>query len=275
MNKKYLNLSPAIKEYIEYALSNGEITSKEIELIKRKAVEFGDDPDELDMVLTRILSEVNDKEKANEVTIIEITPSYGMIDSYLRGMKNYFNFKGRASRAEFWYFILFNYLLLFTVFMIIGFQGEEFGKEDSNLMLLGLFSVLFPLITIIPFLSLSARRLHDINKSGWFALIPIYNVFLFCKAGIKDSNSYGADPYQTIKKEVVTSDEGFLSKLKSNTIETIGGTMFAIGATSHEAIEFKIVQYHQLDIINKWLWIIGGVLIFIPKASNYILRKKK
>jgi hypothetical protein len=50
--------------------------------------------------------------------------------------------------------------------------------------------------------------------------------------------------------------------------------MFGIGATSHEAIELGIIDFQQLDNLNKWLWLLGGVLIVIPKIIRYIATKK-
>jgi uncharacterized membrane protein YhaH (DUF805 family) len=274
MKKKYLNLSPQIQEYIEFAISDKKLTEKEVELIKRKAQEFGDDPDEVELVLSKILTDLNSSESEEEKKYIEVEPKYGPIDGYFNGIKNYFNFKGRASRAEFWFFILFNYLILFIVFFGVGTIGEDFGKDENNIALFGLFIFLFPLFSITPFLSLCSRRLHDVNLSGWYALIPFYNLILFCKPGTSGANKYGQDPYQKMRVEKKSGSPSFFDKTKSNVIETIGGTMFAIGATAHEAIEFKVIDYHELDQINKWLWLIGGILIVIPRTYKFIFNKK-
>lgn len=51
--------------------------------------------------------------------------------------------------------------------------------------------------------------------------------------------------------------------------------MFGFGATSHEAIELKIIDYPQLDNVNKYLWILGSLLIIIPKTIKYLLNKSK
>lgn len=271
MDKKYLNLSQEIQTYIEFALSDGKLTSKEIELIKRKAIDFGDDLDELELVLSKI---VIDFDKIEKKEFIEVTPKYGFLDSYILAITNYINFKGRASRSEFWFFILFNYLIVAVLFFIVGVQGDEFKKNETNIILLGLFGILFPLFSILPFLSLCSRRLHDVNKPGWFAFIPFYNFFLFCKAGIQGNNKYGIDPYEKLIKEKKSVSNVMGVNVKGNTIEAIGGTMFAIGATSHEAIELGIINFHELDQINKWLWIIGGILIFIPKCYKFIIEKK-
>jgi len=275
MKKKYLNLSTETQNYIEVALADGKITEQEIDLIKRKAVEFGDDPVEVEMVLTAVLLDINKEKTKEDFELIEIKPKYGLVDSYLQALKKYSKFNGRASRSEFWNFIFFNFIILFTLFIIIGVQGEDFGKSENNLIFLGLFVFLYPLIIIIPSISLCIRRLHDLNFSGWQALIPLYNIYLFAKKGHMGDNMYGEDPYKMVIKKITKSKELFTGRLNVNKIETIGATMFGIGATSHEAIELKIIDYHQLDHVNKWLWILGGLLIIIPKTINYLLNKSK
>jgi uncharacterized membrane protein YhaH (DUF805 family) len=273
MKNNYLNLSAKTQEYIEFALADGKLTSNEIDLIKRKATEFGDDPVEVEMVLSYILSAI-DREKPKEHTeYIEIKPTYGLIDSFFQTLRKYSKFKGRASRSEFWYFVIANFIILFTLFIIIGSQGENFGKSENNLIYLGLFSVLYPLLMIMPFLSLCTRRLHDINSPGWFALIPLYNIYLFCKKGYIGDNKYGDDPHKIVIKKTSNQKHNFIEKITNDRIETIGATMFGIGATLHEAIELKIIDYNQLDHINKWLWIIGGILIIIPKSIKYLSKR--
>lgn len=273
MKKKYLNLSPEIQEYIEFALSDGKLTSMEVDFIKRKALAYGDDLVEVEMVLSRILSEL-EKENQKEVPkFIEIKPKYGLVDSYFQALKKYSHFNGRASRSEFWYFILANFMMLFTLITVIGIKGEDFGNNENNLIFLGLFIFLYPLLMLTPFLSLCARRLHDVGLSGWLALIPMYNIYLFCKKGNNGDNKYGADPYHRIIKKISNHKNKYIDNITSSKVETIGATMFGIGATAHEAIEFKIIDFHQLDQLNKWLWILGGVLIFIPKSVKYLSKK--
>ena len=50
------------------------------------------------------------------------------------------------------------------------------------------------LAVIIPYIAVGVRRMHDVGKSGWFMLIPIYNLILFCTEGQKGDNEYGPDP---------------------------------------------------------------------------------
>ena len=106
---------------------------------------------------------------------------------YLKVIQNnYANFNGRACRKEYWMFFLIHMLFLIT-WMIIGIIN------DSPLI----FGI-YILITIIPNLAVTVRRLHDINKSGWFLLISfipylgnfILLIFLIME-GNKSDNVYG------------------------------------------------------------------------------------
>ena len=76
--------------------------------------------------------------------------------------KKYFNFKDRASRSEYWYFTLFG-LILYAI---------GFGLMFISYKLFWLLIVI-SIALIIPFIAVTARRLHDINKSGWFQLLSV------------------------------------------------------------------------------------------------------
>jgi len=76
--------------------------------------------------------------------------------------KKYFNFKDRASRSEYWYFALFG-----VIVYAIG-----IGMIFISYKLIWLLAVI-SIALIIPFIAVTARRLHDINKSGWFQLLSV------------------------------------------------------------------------------------------------------
>lgn len=101
---------------------------------------------------------------------------------YLHVLKNYATFSGRARRSEYWYFALFNAIISFG----IGFVA---GLLDVTIL-----STVYSVAVIIPFIAVGVRRMHDVGKSGWFLLIPIYGFILACTDGVKGENEYGADP---------------------------------------------------------------------------------
>lgn len=106
----------------------------------------------------------------------------GPFDYYVKAFANYANFKGRARRGEYWFFVLFNMVATIGAAIIDGFLGTE------------LFYGLYVLGSLLPAVAAGVRRLHDVDKSGWFLLVPIYNLVLACTEGTRGPNSFGADP---------------------------------------------------------------------------------
>ena len=96
--------------------------------------------------------------------------------------KRYAQFTGRARRAEYWYFALFNFLLS----LVIG--------GVANLIKFPLLGTIVSLGLFVPAIAVGIRRMHDVGKSGWFFLIPIYNLILACTEGQTGENEYGPDP---------------------------------------------------------------------------------
>lgn len=115
----------------------------------------------------------------------------------------YCGFKGRASRAEFWWFALFGFVLGFVLGFVDGLLFTL--TENAFFALLG-FSGLFQLGVFLPTLAVTARRLHDTDKSGWWMLLYLtiiggIVVFIFTLLrGNEGSNKYGEDPYAVANK---------------------------------------------------------------------------
>lgn len=101
---------------------------------------------------------------------------------YIKVLKNYAVFNGRARRQEFWMFVLFNFIISF----VLGFVGGMIGNT--------ILSTIYSLAVLLPNIGVAIRRMHDIGRSGWFCLIPIYNIVLAATEGEKGDNKYGPDP---------------------------------------------------------------------------------
>lgn len=109
---------------------------------------------------------------------------------YLEVLKKYAVFSGRARRKEYWMFVLFNFIFGFIAALldeILGSGGAIYG--------------LYMLVLIIPGIAVGVRRLHDIDKSGFYllvSLIPIIGVIwllvLLCMDGTLGDNKYGPNP---------------------------------------------------------------------------------
>lgn len=113
-----------------------------------------------------------------------------MMEYYIKVLQNYAKFEGRARRSEYWYFVLFNTVIS----LVLGVIDEFLG--------IGFLGSLYSLAILVPSLAVTARRMHDVNKSAWFMIIPIYNLILTIQAGDVGSNDYGPDPKMDYQDEI-------------------------------------------------------------------------
>ena len=129
-----------------------------------------------------------------------------MLYWYQAAFRKYLVFRGRASRAEFWYYMLFFYLVLFGIIIFI----EIFASEEE-VVRLKILLVIWVLINFMPYLTVTIRRLHDLNLSGWWILLKfipfvgeIMLLIILAQKGDLYDNQYGSNPeklYQTEKAE--------------------------------------------------------------------------
>jgi len=117
-------------------------------------------------------------------------------DAIRLGFQHYFDFRSRSTRAEYWWWVLFVILT----------------QQALNVVNIRI-GILFGLAVLIPGLALGTRRLHDINKSGWWLLMWFgiflirFGIFLIVpvivliawhtKRSDEGTNKYGPDPRQT------------------------------------------------------------------------------
>jgi len=88
--------------------------------------------------------------------------------------KRYADFKGKATRSEYWYFVLF-YIIISIVLSIIDIYviNSMLGMTTREASQGGILQVLFSVGMLVPSIALAVRRLHDIGKSGWMLLIGL------------------------------------------------------------------------------------------------------
>ncbi|NCN25511.1 DUF805 domain-containing protein [Candidatus Falkowbacteria bacterium CG10_big_fil_rev_8_21_14_0_10_37_14] len=118
---------------------------------------------------------------------------------FLKCWRLYAVFKGRANRSEFWIFVLFEVVIGF----LLAYLAFTMGDVVSPLLFSYLFAG-FQLISLLPMLAVSARRLHDTGRSGWWwlvNLVPLVGFIIFLVFCIEKSqpmaNQYGAVPSST------------------------------------------------------------------------------
>ncbi|HWE78694.1 MAG TPA: DUF805 domain-containing protein [Pseudolabrys sp.] len=113
-------------------------------------------------------------------------------DAIRSGFRNYVTFAGRASRSEYWFWVLFA-LLVEMAASIIDHSMFAFAST-------GPIEDLTSLILFLPGFAVSFRRLHDIDRTGWWWLIALTGIGIIvlliwaCTRGTAGANRYGADP---------------------------------------------------------------------------------
>lgn len=120
--------------------------------------------------------------------------------------RRYFEFSGRSRRMEYWMFTLFGILVNAAITVVLGRTAYtsmgSFVWFDTRLNAVGdVVSGLFALFSLIPSLAVMVRRLHDVDRSGWWLLLvflPIlgwFVLFIFtCLDGTRGPNRFGLDP---------------------------------------------------------------------------------
>jgi uncharacterized membrane protein YhaH (DUF805 family) len=109
------------------------------------------------------------------------------------GFSHYVTFSGRACRSEYWFWVLFSVIAALVTKAI---DAAIFGYNPGTSPLNGIFE----LATFLPSLAVSARRLHDIDRTAWWLLIALTGigaillVVWYCFKGTPGPNRFGPDP---------------------------------------------------------------------------------
>lgn len=91
---------------------------------------------------------------------------YIMFDYYIEAFRRYADFEGKSTRPAYWYFVLFNFIISFVVSFVAG------------MVKIPLLSLVYSLAVFVPSIAAAVRRMHDVGRSGWWILVPLYNIYL-------------------------------------------------------------------------------------------------
>lgn len=123
---------------------------------------------------------------------------------FIKAFRQYADFSGRASRQEFWMFVLFNLLFAmawaFVSGLLTGLFGGSFDQESRLIFMYKLIAIYYA-VTAVPAMAVGVRRLHDTGRSGWWMLIGlvplvggIWLIVLMCSDDNPGDNRYGSPP---------------------------------------------------------------------------------
>lgn len=138
----------------------------------------------------------------------ENVEKFNLISAYKSMFKKYAQFGGRSRRSEYWYAMLMNYIIMIAFYLIIfvpitkGMINNYLSTGETIFIMVGaIIFFLYYLAILIPSLSMTVRRLHDIGKSGWWLLlsfVPYIGSIILFIFSVLDSqpgaNKYGPNP---------------------------------------------------------------------------------
>jgi uncharacterized membrane protein YhaH (DUF805 family) len=115
------------------------------------------------------------------------------VEAIASGFRNYVTFGGRAARSEFWYWTLFVFILT----IVTGILDRAMFLDEGTT---GPITLVASIVTLLPSIAMGVRRLHDIDRTGWWYLIvlTLVGVILLiiwaCQRGTPGANRFGPDP---------------------------------------------------------------------------------
>lgn len=124
------------------------------------------------------------------------------VDSVKSAYRNYFNFSGRVSQSGFWWYVLF-YVLVWVVLTVVFGEKEVTTGPGSYAFNAegGFVSNMWLLLNLIPMFSVACRRLHDIDRSGFWQLVglvpligTIILIVFWSTRGTDGTNRFGPPP---------------------------------------------------------------------------------
>jgi len=188
---------------------------------------------------------------------------------YLKCLKQYTDFSGRARRKEYWMFTLFNLIFIIVAMILDNVLGLTAGELPY-----GVFYFLYALAVLIPGLAVAVRRLHDVGKSGWMiliALIPLIGAIWLLVLMLTDSNS-GENQYGVNPKDAQVNDS-----ISNETIDLLIllVVIWMFFSRAFFSILPKIIDDFYstatFEISNKFIGLIWAV---IPLSFAFVVKNK-
>ena len=137
-----------------------------------------------------------------------------LLEAVKMSWARYASFRGRAGRSEYWYFTLVHWLAI----LLAG--GVSYLVLLANPALAIILYSIVVFGTLVPHLAVSVRRLHDVNRTGWWYLLtcapPLGAIVLliwFCTDGTRGPNRFGADPKATARLVRSTAGAAYGDKI--------------------------------------------------------------
>ena len=225
-----------------------------------------------------------DGRKEQEDALLSTPPKYNGIQWFLKVLRHYADFSGRARRREYWYFVLFNFIFLFAWTFLISFVFLITNDKHVNVELATNIAIgSYYLAMMLPAMAVTVRRLHDLGKSGWMmfiTLIPfvgsIWMLVLMFTEGEHEKNKYGHNP------QISEKPFGEPAKIKSaGIVLTVAAAAGLLGIIIFEIVTKMTNVERPYDsyrfYYNYWMYnsfiiyalqLAAGIFLLIKKQIN-------
>lgn len=190
---------------------------------------------------------------------------------YLHAFRNFTNFNGRASRTQYWMFLVFNTtfaILCYTVDLLFNIGFKEYG--------FGPFYLLYVIIAFLPGLALTVRRLHDVDRNGYFILIALLPVLgfiwllvLFLMKGNEDENDYGEKPINENIGSFINDDK------TNNSILIICLFWLLINKVYWIILSKYLEDFYKNEFFKQFNEIINSIWMFFPLLLSLTIKNSK
>jgi len=167
----------------------------------------------------------------------------------------FFNTKGRIGRNAFFLRVLLVLGIYLLSYLLVYFKVYDGESTFHNYLL--------PILLGVFLLIQGAKRMHDVDRTGWAFLIPVYNLYLSLLPGTPGNNSYGIDPTPSTASQYF--DE--LDPFQKNSSGTLGDSVPQV-ASSRQGTPFRLPVKQLLLFILSGLLILG--FIFREDLANWL-----
>jgi uncharacterized membrane protein YhaH (DUF805 family) len=160
-----------------------------------------------------------------------------MKSSVIDGLKRWKDFSGRSNRSQFWWFYLF-FLVTPLISILISLVFTQIFVI-LNLSTLSLLSIIFSFLYLLfvpAMLAVQVRRMHDVGKSGWFLLAPLYNFYLY----VQPSFEKGRIPNWILAEKVALGCVGVL--VISVIVNLFGGETDSLGGLGLWSVIYLLIR---------------------------------
>ena len=222
---------------------------------------------------------VHDNVKKQEDISFPPPPKYNGIQWFVKVLRQYADFSGRARRQEYWMFTLFNVIFYFAWAILTGIIFALFSYGIPINLTIAIYGYL--VMMMLPGMAVTVRRLHDLGKSGWMILVGfiplvggIWLLILMFTEGESHENKYGPNP--KIRQEPLNEK----TKLKSAAITLTVTASFLVFANVMQAIAMYVgydisIFTNLLNIITNIMLLVTGIFLLSGHTMHDLREKGK